>query len=220
MKTHLIRLSMVLLTLVSLSTCGRDDEGEVPPENIISTYEVASIGSGSGASGSINFCREGRVQQIAEGSFQGGSPDYTATFGMRTTGILQDTTFGPITIFIQGRDFREPLGSFSRGALEHARMITERSPDVDAYVQFLIAYEGKTYSSFIYDERFQVISKFDPDAEQNIEFTINEELLCPFSQSLIIESRLSYDGYVYNIRDLSDSVTVDGFSATIFHNSF
>lgn len=58
------------------------------------------------------------------------------------------------------------------------------------------------------------------NALQDIEIIIDEGLLCPFSRSLIIETRLSYDGYVYNINDTGDSVKVDGFSATIFNNSF
>jgi hypothetical protein len=194
------------------------DDDDATPTELIIKYEVDAIDSSSGAASQVNFCGRGQSLQIIQGSQLSGPPVYTTTFGVRFEG---DSPISSVTVFVVGNtEVRDTLLSNTTGVLENVQLILADSEAVNAYVDLFIDYEGKRYRSVFFDNSNRVGIIPDATADQTLEFSLSDDLRCGSSPSLIIETKLSYDGYVYNISDRNDSIKVDGFSATIFNNSF
>ncbi|MFT5017785.1 MAG: hypothetical protein ACJATN_002934 [Neolewinella sp.] len=215
MTTSLTKLSLLLSFCFVINAC-TPEAAALPSERITITYELERIDSIQGTTGTIDFCGRGQSLQRVQGSQLGDS--YTATFGIR---LERDSLISSAGVFVVGNDeLPDTLISSTTSVLRNVELILAGSQDHDAYVELFIDYEEKRYSSVFFDNLNRVGVIPDVNADQAIEFSLDDELRCGLSQRSIVETKLNYDGHVYNIRDRSDSIKVEGFKATIFNNSF
>ncbi|PHI17939.1 hypothetical protein CEQ90_20530, partial [Lewinellaceae bacterium SD302] len=216
MENMLSRYMLFLIMLAHVLSCRDDDtNAKYIPMTVIA---VDSVGINSNGNHITDYCPDGIYSQILRGGQVSNSPIYTVEFG---TDLPLSTHIKSVSILLIGNDgYSDTLFQDRVSVYNNVSDFLLGGNNIVSRIKLVAHQNGNEYISVNYNFLDQDFTILDENADYNIEFVVfDEEPVCNNNDYVLIESKLFYNGYLYNILDSNDSIKVVNFEGVIYNTS-
>lgn len=213
----MLKKSMFYLLVLILAWGCFDDDTDIDISPMIEII-VDSVGMNENGRYLADYCPSGIFSQILRSEQQSNQSTYTVEFG---TDLPPSTYIRSVTVLLVGNDsLQDTLFQSRVSVYNNIKEILSGNDNIESYIKLTASQNGNEYVSVFYDLFSTNFTILDRSANYEIDFVVyDEDSICDNNDYVVIESKLSYDGFLYNRLDSNDSIKVTGFNGIIFNAS-